>query len=346
MLVLLGITGLACATPPLAPTLTSAPTNAAVLLTATPAPHIAIKTVAQSSPTPIPPTAAPTAIPTPTPPSVPPTTLPTLLPSSAVTSSTYEKPIVAEGLLRMAEIDDFTRCALGRMKDCTMAPAIESGLLETGLKPRFPDSADCREIDDYWAMDYTAKRKGKEYYHGGIDMPAPSGTPIIASADGTVIGKFLGDLSPRGIEIVLRHSPKDTGLPFWTYTQYTHFSEVPKQEVGQQVRMGEILGPTGNSGIDVKTRKQSEHRRTAVHFAVFYNTSGDYAVFKGKMVIPAEGKWMDPNAMFRQNPPYDSSSLKELHEDEKIIPISIMFEDGITIPSEAKIVWPYFCNPL
>ena len=116
-------------------------------------------------------------------------------------------------------------------------------------------------------------------------------------------------------------------------THNTHFSELPKQEVGQQVRMGEVLGPTGNSGIDVKTRKQSERRRTAVHFGVFYNTSGDYAVPKGKMVIPVGGKWMDPNAMFRKNPPYDSASLKELHEDAKNISISIMFEDGITIPA-------------
>jgi len=67
LLVLSGITGLACTTPPLAPTPTSAPTTVVVLSTTTPTPHVAIKTVALAGSTPVPPTTAPTAIPTPTP---------------------------------------------------------------------------------------------------------------------------------------------------------------------------------------------------------------------------------------------------------------------------------------
>ena len=65
-------------------------------------------------------------------------------------------------------------------------------------------------------MDYSAKRKGKKSYHGGIDMPAPFGTPIYAAANGTVVGKFLGENNLRGIEIVLRHSPQDTGLDIFS----------------------------------------------------------------------------------------------------------------------------------
>jgi hypothetical protein len=65
---------------------------------------------------------------------------------------------------------------------------------------------------------------------------------------------------------------------------------------------------------------------------------------KGDYIIPAEGKWMDPNAMFRNNPPFDSKSLKALPTEEKDIPISVMFEDGSTIPAETKIVWPYTCE--
>ena len=231
---------------------------------------------------------------------------------------------------------------MGRGSDCTMKPAIERGLFETGLTPRFPDNAECRGIDERWAISYTAKRL-RESYHGGIDMPAPPGTPMIATADGTVIGKFLGENTPRGIEIVLRHSPQETGLPVWTYTQYTHFSELPKQEVGQRVGMGEVLGPTGNSGINVRTGRQSETRRPAIHFAVFFNTSGKYAVHRDK-IIPAEGLWMDPNAMFRKKPPFDSKSLKALPRKKKKIPISVMFEDGTTYPANTKIVWPYTCE--
>ncbi len=300
----------------------------------------------------VPPTEPPTAVPTLVPTEVP-TAVPTLLltkpPLTQVdpatpedTGSADQETVLAEGQVRSEEIDEFTLCAMGRGFDCTMKPAIERGLFETGLRPRFPDNAICRVIDEKWAISYTAKRN-REAYHGGIDMPAPWGTPMIAVAAGTIIGKYLGESNPRGIEIVLRHSPQDTGLPVWTYTQYTHFSEMPKLEVGQRVRMGEVLGPTGNSGIDVRTGRQSERRRTAIHLGVFFNTSGKYAALPNK-IIPAEGRWMDPNAMFRGKPPFDSASLKELPREEKKIPISVMFEDGTTYPSATKIVWPYTCE--
>jgi murein DD-endopeptidase MepM/ murein hydrolase activator NlpD len=250
--------------------------------------------------------------------------------------------VLTEGLLRRDEIDEFILCAMGRSFDCTMKPAIERGLFETGLRPRFPDNANCRDIDEQWAIVYTFKRN-REAYHGGIDMPAPWGTPMIAAADGTVIGKALGENRASGIEIVLRHSPQDTGLPVWTFTQYTHFSKMPEHEVGHRIRMGEVLGPTGNSGISTRTGVQSETRRPAIHFAVFFNSSGEYAVVREK-IIPAEGRWMDPNAMFRKRLPFDSKSMKALPSEEKQIPISVMFEDGTTYPSDTRIVWPYTCE--
>jgi murein DD-endopeptidase MepM/ murein hydrolase activator NlpD len=223
-----------------------------------------------------------------------------------------------------------------------MEPAIERGLFETGLKPIFPSNVVCSDIDEGWAIVYTSKRN-RESYHGGIDMPAPAGTPMISAAAGTVIGVYPGKATPRGIEIVLRHSPEDTGLPVWTYIQYTHFSEMPDFEIGQRVSMGEILGPTGNTGISIRTGEQSTTRRPAIHFGVFFNTSGQYAVGRGK-IIPLDGMWMDPNALFRGEAPFDSKSLKALPLEEKEIPVAVMFEDGTTYPADAKIVWPYTCE--
>ena len=249
-----------------------------------------------------------------------------------------------DGLLSIDEIDKFVLCAMGRGSKCTMEPAIQRGLFETGIKPKFPSNTHCRDIDDYWAMDYTAKRKGRESYHGGIDMPAPFGTPIYAAADGTVVGKFLGDRNPRGIEIVLRHSPQDTGLPVWTFSQYTHFSEMPSQDVGQRVRKAEFLGPTGNTGIDVKTGKQHKHRRPAIHFGVFYNATGNYAIMKDSAIIPADGYWMDPNAFFLVDHPFDTGTLKALLENEKEVNIPVLLNDGSTIPRDTKTVWPYGCS--
>jgi len=250
-----------------------------------------------------------------------------------------------EGRTTRAAIDEETLCAIARKRSCTMEAAIARGLFETGLSPRFPENADCRSIDDHYAMDYTFKRN-REAYHGGIDLPAPFGTPMIAVADGTVVGKYLGGNSARGIEITLRHSPEDTGIPLWIYTQYAHFNEMPKQEVGQRVRMGEILGPTGNSGISPRTGEQSTRRRPAIHFAVFYSTSEKFHEHRGriKQIIPVNGQWMDPNALFRKTLPLDSYSMKVLPEQEKAIPIPIKFEDGGVFPADTKLVWPYMCS--
>lgn len=173
-------------------------------------------------------------------------------------------------------------------------------------------------------------------------MPAPWGTPILAVAAGTVVGKFRGDGSYRGIEIVLRHSSEETGIPIWIYTQYTHFSEMPKLEIGQRVRMGEILGPTENSGVGRKGG-QSRKRRPAIHFGAFYSTSGQYAVIHDR-VIPVDGHWMDPVTLFRKKLPLDSYSMKALPETEKQVSISVMLDSGKVIPADSKIIWPYTCT--
>ena len=239
-------------------------------------------------------------------------------------------------------LDPDNFCALRRGRRCDINLAIERGLFETGLRPRFPDHVECRGLDEHYAISYTHKRP-RESYHGGIDMPAPWGTPMIAAAAGTVVGVFSGDRTPRGVELVLRHSPDDTGLALWIYTQYTHFDAMPKQQVGQRVRMGEVLGPTGNSGISVRTGEQSRRRRPAIHFGVFYSTSEKY--FAGRRrIIPVDGHWMDPNALYRNKLPLDSHAMKALPEAEKQVAISYMLEDGRVFPAGAKFIWPYRCK--
>ena len=256
--------------------------------------------------------------------------------------SQAEDGTALEGQATNADVDGKTLCAIGRGRQCDIKLAIKRGLFETGLRPRFPDNLECRDIDEQWAISYTYKRD-RENYHGGIDIPAEFGTPIIAAATGTVVGKYRGKRSYRGIEIILRHSPEDTGIPLWIYTQYAHFDEMPKLEVGQRVRMGEVLGPTGNSGITPIRRKSGRDRRPAIHFAVWYSTGPKYVERRHK-IIPLDGRWMDPNALFRKKLPLDSYSMKALPEAEKKVPISVMVEDGKVIPAETRIVWPYTCR--
>lgn len=248
-----------------------------------------------------------------------------------------------DGQVPLDTIDADTRCGIGRSKhNCSIKVAIEKGLFETGLRPKFPDGLDCRRIDEAWAISYSAKRDN-EQYHGGIDMPAPFGTPMLAAADGTVVSKTAEPMSFRGIELIVRHSPEQTGLPVWTYTQYAHFNEMPTVNVGDKVRMGQDLGPTGNSGYQRTKGGKQRPRRPAIHFAVWFSDKPGYAVDRND-IIPVDGWWMDPNAMYRLQPPFDSASLKALPDAEKDVAIPVMLESGETVPANTKLIWPYACS--
>ena len=233
-------------------------------------------------------------------------------------------------------------CGVLRAKKCPPSAPIKRGLIATGLGPEFPKGAKCIGVDDYFAMDYGFKRR-REAYHGGTDLPAPFGTPMIAAAAGTVVGVYRGRKSARGAEIILRHSPEDTGLGLWIYTQYGHLDEMPDLDVGDRVVMGEYLGPTGNSGVSGRTGKQSSKRRPAIHFAAWYSTSEKYAEVKD-IIVPMDAWWMDPTALYRKKLPVDSKSMKALPESEKGVPISVMFTDGSAYPADTKVVWPYPCE--
>ncbi len=234
-------------------------------------------------------------------------------------------------------------CGILRGRGCEPETAMARGMIATGLGPRFPDGASCHAIDDYWALDYAYKR-GRQNWHGGIDLPAAWGTPMRAAAHGTVVAVFEGAVSARGKEVVLRHAPEQTGLPFWTYTGYGHLDALPPFEPGQRVRRGQILGPTGNTGLGGMTRVENTARRAAIHFSVMFAESPLYTI-DNETVVPVDGYWMDPVAFYRPSPPYASEALKDLPDSEKYVAIPIMYEDGRFLPADTRRIWPYACKP-
>jgi len=89
--------------------------------------------------------------------------------------------------------------------------------------------------------------------HEGTDLAAPIGTPVYATADGTVI--FAGWSSGYGRLIKIRH---DFGIE----TRYGHLNKI-RVTVGQRVSQGERIGDMGNSG-----------RSTGPHLHYEVRTSG------------------------------------------------------------------------
>ena len=78
--------------------------------------------------------------------------------------------------------------------------------------------------------------------HNGVDFAAPTGTPIYASGDATVL--FRGPRGAAGNFIRLGHAEQE-GMQTW-YMHLDAFAE--GLEVGKQVRQGEIIGYVGTTG--------------------------------------------------------------------------------------------------
>jgi murein DD-endopeptidase MepM/ murein hydrolase activator NlpD len=80
------------------------------------------------------------------------------------------------------------------------------------------------------------KRWGR--MHKGIDLAAPTGSPVLAAADGRVT--YASRYSSFGKLILIRHKP---GL----VTAYAHLSSIDV-EVGERVKAGERIGKVGSTG--------------------------------------------------------------------------------------------------
>jgi len=247
-----------------------------------------------------------------------------------------------DGFVPAREIDDEIRMLVGKYKGgggrANVAVQQDRGVIETYLVPAFVNSGKCPGIDsEKWAIDYSHKRK-RAALHKGIDIPQPRGTPIRAISDGTVVGRFMNDGNKKGIEVMLRHSPAQTGLKFWSYSQYTHLREMSPLAIGRAVRMGDEIGKTSNTG-----KMGRRIRRDALHFAVLYSSHAEWSN-DGVVVTPKDARFMDPNAFYRLEGPYDSESLKALPADQKNIPVPYLKADGRAIPADTKRIWPYTCD--
>lgn len=95
----------------------------------------------------------------------------------------------------------------------------------------------------YYLRPITSGRKSQGIHgYNGVDLAAPTGTPIMASADGVVlIARTFGYNGGYGLYVVIKHSNG-------TQTVYAHMSRVDVS-VGQTVSsQGHAIGAVGSTG--------------------------------------------------------------------------------------------------
>jgi len=93
-----------------------------------------------------------------------------------------------------------------------------------------------RELSSHFGV----RRGRKGRVHKGVDFAAPSGTPIVAAADGTV--SFVGRKSGYGKMVIIQHDKRHE-------TFYAHMSTFATGLTeGQRVKQGKTIGYVGRTG--------------------------------------------------------------------------------------------------
>ena len=94
---------------------------------------------------------------------------------------------------------------------------------------------------------------GEYKLHGGTDISAPTGTPILASADGTVV---IADYMAGGYGYYVKIQHNDTFATLYGHCSVLHVT------VGQQVKQGQVIADVGQTGYATGPH---------VHFEVYVN---------------------------------------------------------------------------
>jgi hypothetical protein len=110
-------------------------------------------------------------------------------------------------------------------------------------------------------------------FHAGLDIAAPTGTPVFAPEKATVF--YSGNYKGYGNLVVLQHARRGV------YTLYGHNSKLLVQQ-GQVVTAGQPIALVGSTG-----RSTGAHLHFEVHYNKQYMNPVDYLLFLQQELIAA-----------------------------------------------------------
>jgi murein DD-endopeptidase MepM/ murein hydrolase activator NlpD len=109
--------------------------------------------------------------------------------------------------------------------------------------------------------------------HWGLDVAAPHGAPVLATADGVVLATFRSPSYGTGVD--LRH-----GDAF--ITRYAHLSALAVRS-GVQVRKGQVIGYVGATG-----RTTGPH----LHYEIYARRDEGYHSIDPARLLPPGARWV------------------------------------------------------
>jgi len=131
------------------------------------------------------------------------------------------------------------------------------------LPTGWPIEGDIGKITSGYGLRMHPIQKTKKF-HKGIDIQAPTGTKVLASADGKVIKAEYS--TGYGYHIIIEHNEQYT-------TKYAHLSKITV-DVNDLIKEGDIIGKVGSSGLSMTPH---------LHYEIIKN---DKAVDPMKVVAP------------------------------------------------------------
>ncbi len=316
LLVSLAVLALTAACQPAATSTTEAPATGAAqaatlpIVTAVPTAHLAPSATAT-----LPPTATLTPTNTPTPTTTPTHTLtPTVTATQTLTpSASPTVPATATPSQTLTPTVPATST-----RGPTLTPP-EAGAVTTLQDHYYMARPLSENAVNYAARTYPygATAGGRLQVHLGQDMENPTGTPVLAAADGVVVhaGDDLTTLvgpynNYYGNVVVIEHAFRDSsGAP--VYSLYGHLNRVAA-EPGQSVKRGDIIGYVGAEGI-----AQGPH----LHFEVRVGNPFDYRATRNPDL------WVFPYFGFGTLAGRVTDSAGNILND---VTLSVINENGVT----------------